>query len=101
MSRSRAAVGMARTPVTRSSFRSRDPVGGLARQVGEPAYQSSQRRRKALLPEIVHVVECLVGVADIDLVGNHQRAATEFEDLPQRHQRTETAGRGGGGPPAG
>ena len=47
--------------------------------------------------EIVALVERLVRTRHRDLFRNHQRAAAEFENLPQRHERTKAAGGAGRG----
>ena len=60
---------------------------------------SSARNRLAVpsVDNIVHVVESVVGLRDRHLLGHHQRAAAEFENLPQRHQRAQAAGAAGRG----
>ena len=50
-----------------------------------------------LVLEIIHVVERLLGASDIDLLGDHQRAAAQLQNLPQRHQRAQPTRRAGRG----
>ena len=70
-----------------------DPARALARHVDQPARQGLERRGEIFILEIIHVVERLLGASDIDLLGDHQRAAAELQNLPQRHQRAQPARR--------
>ena len=63
-----------------------------ARQLDKPSHHFLQGGREVFVPEIIQVVECLVGTADIDLLRYHQRAAAEFQNLPERHEGAQAAG---------
>ena len=58
-----------------------------ARQVDKPSNHFLQGGREIFVLESVHIVESVVCAADIDLFGQNQRTAADFQNLPQRQQR--------------
>jgi hypothetical protein len=62
-----------------------------ARQVDKPSDHVLQAGSEIFVLEIVHIVESIVGAADIDLLGQNQRPAADFENLPQRQERVLAA----------
>ena len=76
----------ARLKLHRSSLRH---VRAPARPAGAPA--PSERRRGCSSLRLSMSSNASRGIGDADLLGNHQRAAAEFENLPQRHQRAHAA----------
>ena len=62
-----------------------------ARQLDQPARRRFEGGGKSFILQIVHVVKRLVGARHRNLLRDHQRAAAELQDLPQRHERTHAA----------
>ena len=71
------------------------PRSHQPRHLHQPLELRAKQIGGAGVDNIVHVVEGVVGARDRHLLGDHQRAAAELENLPQRHQRAQAAGASG------
>src|SRR5262245_65304829 len=78
----------------RSAFRGRPtPRSSPFRHESRHFHEAFKLRPKQIgnanVCNIVHLVESAVGALDRYLLGYYQRARTKFENLPQRHERSQ------------